>query len=82
MLSITVTDNFDAPENTPAAIGTLRQAIFDANTTASLDTIDFAPNITSITLTQGELAITNPVEIDGRRKGVRNLLWTWRPPLV
>jgi len=54
-----VTTNADAPVNTPAAVGTLRQAIQDANNQLGPDSIDFASNLSgaTITLTQGELAI-------------------------
>jgi predicted outer membrane repeat protein len=63
-----VTTNADAPVNTPAAVGTLRQAIQDANNQPGADTIDFASNLNNatITLTQGELAISESVTIDGR----------------
>jgi hypothetical protein len=40
MLTVfTVMNTEDAPENTPAAVGTLRQAIFDANQLDDSDTI-------------------------------------------
>ena len=72
MLAIyTVTNHLDAPVNTPAAIGTLRQAIQDANTLTGADTIQFDPSLigTTIALTQGELDISDPVTIDGTYEG-------------
>ncbi len=39
-----VTNVIDALENTPAAVGTLRQAIFNANNTPGPDTITFSTN--------------------------------------
>ncbi len=46
--------------------GSLRQAIFDANASPGADTIEFASGLTgTITLTQGELTITDSVTIDG-----------------
>ncbi len=63
----TVTNSNDAVENTPAAIGTLRQAVFDANFIDDQDTIVFAlpPNEDTITLTQGDLDITENLIING-----------------
>jgi hypothetical protein len=68
LATFTVTTDADAPENTPAAIGTFRQAIHDADQTLESDTINFAANLNNqtITLTQGELSITNSVTIDAR----------------
>lgn len=48
-----------------SGVGSLRAAITAANTAPDLDTIVFAKAVTSITLTTGELAITEDVEIDG-----------------
>jgi predicted outer membrane repeat protein len=56
--------------NTPAAVGTLRQAIFDANFDPDHDTIQFDETFFAgggtIVLTQGEFSITEGVTIDGR----------------
>jgi hypothetical protein len=53
----------------PDAIGTLRKAIADANATTEADTITFSPTVfatqQTITLTGGELTITQPLTIDG-----------------
>ncbi len=52
--------------------GSLRQAIFDANSATGADTIKFASGLSgTITLTAGELAITGSVTIDG--PGAANL---------
>jgi hypothetical protein len=49
-----------------SGIGSLRQAILNANANPGLDTIDFAPGLSgTIVLTSGELQITNDVTIDG-----------------
>jgi hypothetical protein len=72
MLAIfTVTNVDDAVANTPEAIGTLRQAIFDANADDDHDTIEFASSLNNatITLTQGRLTITESVTIDGTIDG-------------
>src|SRR5262245_9416613 len=57
--TFTVLNNFDS------GAGSLRQAIVDANTAAGTDTIDFAPSVHKITLTSGELAITDSLNILG-----------------
>jgi hypothetical protein len=46
----TVTSIADVPVNTPSAIGTLRQAIFDAENLAGPDTIQFASNLNGATI--------------------------------
>jgi hypothetical protein len=48
-----------------AGPGSLRQAILDANAAPDLDTIVFADAVHKITLTSGELAITNNLNIAG-----------------
>ncbi|HJQ27065.1 MAG TPA: HYR domain-containing protein [Blastocatellia bacterium] len=46
--------------------GSFRQAILDANANAGADTIDFQPGLTgTITLTTGELAINDSLQIQG-----------------
>lgn len=46
--------------------GSLRQAIADANSAATDDVVDFQAGLTgTITLTTGEIAITDDVDIDG-----------------
>lgn len=48
------------------APGTLRQALFDANATSEADTINFQGGLTgTITLTEGELSVVQPVDIVG-----------------
>jgi hypothetical protein len=66
LATIMVANANDAIVNTPAAIGTLRQAIFDADLTIDLDTIEFASGLSGATidLTQGELSISQSVTID------------------
>jgi hypothetical protein len=71
-----VTNNTDAPENTPAAVGTLRQAIFNANQSqAASDMIKFSDSAFAsggtIQLTLGQLSISesNQLIIDGRGMG-------------
>ncbi len=60
MLAVfTVTNPGDAVENTPAAIGTLRKAIFDAEQTDDHDTINFASNLDGATITLGKDAAGN-----------------------
>lgn len=61
-----VTNAGDADVGTPAAVGTLRQAIEDANTNLGPDQIIFdLPADSTITLTEGQLFITDAVEIIG-----------------
>ncbi|MGK7898445.1 MAG: choice-of-anchor Q domain-containing protein [Xenococcus sp. (in: cyanobacteria)] len=50
-----------------SGLGSLRQAIADANVTTGLDTIEFADNLSgqTITLTSGELQITDDLIING-----------------
>lgn len=61
-----VTNANDALENTPAAVGTLRQALFNANQNPDSDTINFSAGLNggTITLTQGELTITESLTVD------------------
>jgi CSLREA domain-containing protein len=54
---------------------TLREAIFATNTVPGADTIEFEPSLTAggpvkISLTQGELAITDSLTISGRGSGL------------
>ncbi len=69
-----VTNDGDAPENTPAAVGTLRQAIFDANQQlVDPDRIEFAPSLDNATILLdvglGELFITDSLTIDASMLG-------------
>jgi hypothetical protein len=58
--TFTVTNLFDS------GMGSLRQAIIDANANMGADTIDFASGLTgTITLTSGELSITEELVING-----------------
>src|SRR5262249_36980401 len=63
--------NFFLVTNTnDAGLGSLRQAILDANTTANLaggsDVIQFAPGLAGqITLTSGELSVTDDLTVQG-----------------
>src|SRR5262245_60083957 len=72
LATFTVGNLNDAPANTPAAVGTLRQAIFNANSQAGADTIVFAANLSgTVDLTVIDdtafgptmLAITSPITI-------------------
>ncbi len=56
--------NFDVTIGDDAGVGSLRQAILDANGTAGADTITIN-SVPAITLTSGELAITDSVIITG-----------------
>jgi hypothetical protein len=70
MLALMVTTTADAPENTQEAVGTLRQAIFDANQFPDHDTINFDPAFfnepKTILLTEGQLNISESVTIEGK----------------
>lgn len=57
--SLTVTNGLDSGP------GSLRQAVLDANGTTGADTILFAKSVHKITLTSGELAITDDLKIAG-----------------
>lgn len=64
-----VTNLDDAPVNTPESVGTLRQAIFDANADAIADTITFDWNAIGVDRdlqlsSLGEIQIDAPVTID------------------
>jgi hypothetical protein len=63
--SLTVMNNLDSGP------GSLRQAVLDANSAAGSDTILFTRSVKNITLTSGELAITDDLEIVG--PGAREL---------
>ena len=58
--------NFPVTNTSDNGLGSLRQAILDANANPGLDTIDFATGLSgTIVLTSGELQITDDVTIDG-----------------
>jgi hypothetical protein len=65
--TFTVTNLVDAAVANPGdAPGTLRQAVFDANNTPGADVIDFQAGLTgTIPLTQGELTVTDAVDVQG-----------------
>ena len=51
--------------------GSLRQAVLGANAAAGADTVSFAPGLTgTITLTSGEIAISDPLVVNGPGIGV------------
>ena len=58
---------FTVNNNNDSGLGSLRQAIIDANAATGLDTIEFADNLSgqTITLTSGELQITDHLTING-----------------
>lgn len=65
---IAVTNDSDGPVAAAGDLpGSLRQAIFDANTLAGPDTIEFDPSLvgSTIALTEGELFVTESVTIAG-----------------
>lgn len=81
MLAVfTVTNLNDAPVNTPAAVGTLRQAIFDANATPfDADIIEFASALAGtvnlgVADSQAEggsaLLVSSPITIRGNANGI------------
>src|SRR5262245_44427088 len=58
--------NFTVSNLNDAGGGSLRQALIDANTTAGADTVVFQAGLTGqITLTTGQLYITDDVNIQG-----------------
>ncbi len=57
--TLNVTNNLDSGP------GSLRQAVLDANSATGPDTILFAGSVHKITLTGGELAITDDLEVAG-----------------
>ena len=61
----TVLSSFTVMNNLDSGPGSLRQAVLDANGTTGSDTILFAKSVHKITLTSGELAITDDLEIVG-----------------
>ena len=68
MLSVFVVNNLnDGPVANPGDLaGSLRQAIFDANHSTGQDVIQFGSGLSgTITLTAGELAITDSVSVTG-----------------
>jgi hypothetical protein len=59
-------DTFQVTNNDDSGAGSLRQAILDANAANGADTITFAGNVVgTITLTTGQLAITDSLTIIG-----------------
>ncbi|HEX4950980.1 MAG TPA: hypothetical protein VFZ34_30255, partial [Blastocatellia bacterium] len=65
-LTPTLAATFTVTNNNDANAGSLRQAVLDANAAAGADTIVFAANVTgTITLTSGEIVITQPLTITG-----------------
>ncbi|HBU01114.1 MAG TPA: hypothetical protein DEB20_00850 [Acidimicrobiaceae bacterium] len=57
---------FSVSNTNDSGAGSLRQAVLDANANAGADTITFDPSVTgTITLTSGQIAITDTVTITG-----------------
>src|SRR5205823_3733208 len=52
-----------------SGVGSLRQAILDANVAPGTDVIDFAPRLSGIVTLAGELSITDDLTIDGPGEG-------------
>ena len=70
MLAVVTVDTLDDTVNFSDGHTSLREAIFATNIVPGADTINFAPALTAggpakILLTQGELAITDSLTIDG-----------------
>ncbi|MFL5244964.1 MAG: hypothetical protein ACJ8FY_22915 [Gemmataceae bacterium] len=61
----TVPSTFKVTNGLDSGPGSLRQAVLDANAAAGADTIVFNKSVHGITLTTGELAITDDVAIQG-----------------
>ena len=61
----TVLSSFTVVNNLDSGAGSLRQAVLDANSAGGSNSISFAASVKKITLTSGELAISNNLEIDG-----------------
>src|SRR5262245_3094924 len=61
----TVPNTYTVTNNSDAGAGSLRQAINNANGHAGADTINFLVIPSPITLTTGEIAINDPLTIDG-----------------
>jgi hypothetical protein len=58
--------NFTVTNGNDAGSGSLRAAITSADAASDVDTIDFDPSVTTVTISSAPLAITNPVSIDGQ----------------
>src|SRR5262245_31686481 len=57
---------FSVLNTADSGLGSLRQAVLDANDNPGLDVIEFAPDVTgTIPLTSGELAVTGDLIIAG-----------------
>ena len=73
-----VTNLNDAPANTPQSVGTLRQAIYDANLQSDADIIQFDANLSGTlelsvmgdAASRSALAISSPITIQGNAAGV------------
>jgi hypothetical protein len=70
MLAVATVTTLDDTIDFTYGVTSLREAIFATNTLAGADTIEFAPALTAggpatILLTQGELAITDSLTING-----------------
>src|SRR5712692_4420456 len=62
----TLPSNFTVLNLADSGSGSLRQAILDANANPAANVIDFTPGLSgTITLTSGQLSITNDLTIDG-----------------
>ena len=66
-----VLSTFTVTNTDDSGAGSLRQAILDANANVGADIIGFASGVTgTITLTSGELAVTDAVDLQGPGSGV------------
>jgi hypothetical protein len=63
--SRTVPSTFTVLNSFDSGAGSLRQAVLDANANAGQDTIAFAKTVHQITLTSGELTITDSLNLQG-----------------
>ena len=71
LTTFAVTNLLDGPVSAPGELpGSLRQAIFDANTNAGPDSIEFAEGLAgTIELTAGQLSVVDALTIDGPDDG-------------
>ena len=75
-----VLSTFTVINTDDSGAGSLRQAILDANANVGADIIQFASGVTgTITLTSGELAITDAVDLQGPGPASSRSAATTRP---
>src|SRR5262249_48941452 len=60
-----VAATFTVTNNADSGLGTLRQAVLDANLNSGVDTIDFAPQVVGTILLTSQIEITDDLTIMG-----------------